>query len=395
MWGLFKIQSMVTLFGWIAFVSGFSFAQAQSDNSTSSVISTKTPETKSEYARKMSGALKVTTLGRQIRDENLKSSIGWTFVEASLGSEFNSWLKFDIGLLGVFGEGAAQNYLSSEGAGTNILILDNATLTVTPIKPLSLRAGVISYQLNPLYTSVTPGTSLGADQKLELATPAEMAKITFQGTEAIPSNGVNKGMVEKDKAPFYLGGSVTGELKLQPVTLKASSTKFQFGNIPKGVAQDALTGGNSIESVSGAGSDQQYVIGFAGTESAAVAEVEWSSKVKMILKGLYIINERAFVDADEGRSYKGSFEITLGNVKLTPSYTMFEIESDVSPAGYTILVNRYNNRKGQSAGLAVDLIKEKVGFFGSYTKADEIKPSPYLSNREYFNLGVEVSYDVF
>ncbi len=43
----------------------------------------------------------------------------------------------------------------------------------------------------------------------------------------------------------------------------------------------------------------------------------------------------------------------------------------------------------------LELIKQKLIFFGNYTKADVIQNSPFLSDREIYNLGVEVNYDLF
>jgi len=47
------------------------------------------------------------------------------------------------------------------------------------------------------------------------------------------------------------------------------------------------------------------------------------------------------------------------------------------------------------AGLSLELVKQKVIFFGNYTKAQEIVDSPFLSDREIYNIGVEVNYDLF
>jgi hypothetical protein len=62
---------------------------------------------------------------------------------------------------------------------------------------------------------------------------------------------------------------------------------------------------------------------------------------------------------------------------------------------YSILINRFNNRKGQKVGFSVDLEKQKLGFFGSYTKSEVLVANPFMSDREIYNLGVEVNYDLF
>lgn len=368
------------------------WAQAPVNTTTVAV-----PTAPVEVTRKYSGSIKVTTLGRGIEDKNLKSRVGWTFVEAGVDTEFSEWLQFNIGVVGVFGEGAAQNYLSDEGGGSSALILDAAGVVVKPFKQLSLKAGVIGFQINPIYTTMSPGTSLGAEQKLEFATSNEAFKLAFIGNEAVPSTGVTKGLVQEEKNPFFVSGSVMTELKAKAIKtkLKIAGTQYQFGNLPKAQAANSLTSGNSVNSVEGSGGEMHYVIGFAGTEAAAQLETEWTSKVKTTLRGVMIRNNEAFENQNEGKMARFDLRVVFGNVAVKPSVTVFEVEADTTPANYTILSSRYNNRKGQMAGLSVELIKQKVFFFGNYTKANVIEASPYISDRELFNVGVEVNYDLF
>lgn len=384
----------------LIFSSQSLWAQAPSTTATvmpgNGTTSASIPAKAEEKDKKLSGSVKVTTLGRGIQDKTLKSRVGWTFVEAGIDTEYTDWLAFNIGVVGVFGEGAGQNYLSDEGGGSNALLLDYAGINIKPISQLNLKAGVIGYQINPLYTTMSPGTSLGAEQKFELATPSETFKFTLQGNQAVPSTGVTKGLTEEDKNPFFLAGSVIGEINAKPIKtkLKVAGTQFRFGNLPKSQASSSLTAGNSVNSVSGVGDQMQYVISFAGTESAAVLETDWTSRVKTTLKAVAIKNDRITTD-NEGRMGRFDLRVVFGNVALKPSVTIFEVEADTTPAGYTILANRYNNRRGQVAGLNLELIKQKVIFFGNYTKAEEIVDSPFLSNREIYNIGVEVNYDLF
>lgn len=384
----------------LIFSSQSLWAQAPSTTATvmpgNGTTSASTPTKPEEKDKKLSGSVKVTTLGRGIQDKSLKSKVGWTFVEAGVDTEYTDWLSFNIGVVGVFGEGAGQNYLSDEGGGSSALLLDYAGVNVKPIQQLNLKAGVIGYQINPLYTTMSPGTSLGAEQKFELATPSETFKFTLQGNQAVPSVGVTKGLVEEDKNPFFLAGSVIGEINAKPIAtkLKVAGTQFRFGNLPKSQAKNSLTAGNSVNSVAGVGDEMQYVIGFAGIETAATLETDWTSRVKTTLRAVAIKNDRT-TDANEGTMGRFDLRVVFGNIALKPSVTVFEVEADTTPAGYTILANRYNNRKGHVAGLSLELVKQKVIFFGNYTKADEIVDNPFLSDREIYNIGVEVNYDLF
>lgn len=399
LWGLVNTRKIAISF---IFLSQSIWAQAPSTTTlntpTDNFLTTSMNAAKPlAQDKKYSGSVKVTTLGRGIDDKNLKSKVGWAFVEAGIDTEYTDWLSFGIGVVGIFGEGAGQNYLSEDGGGKSLLILDYASVNLKPWKPLTLKTGVIGYQINPIYTTMSPGTSLGAEQKLELATPSETFKFTLQGNETVPSVGVTKGLVEGEKNPFFLAGSAIGEvnIKLINTKFKVAGTQFRFGNLPKSQAKDSLTSGNSVNAVAGVGDQMTYVIGFAGTETAAQIETDWTSKFRTTAKAVYIKNERGYEDTNEGRMGRLDVRMVFGNLALKPSITLFEVEADTTPAGYTILANRYNNRKGQVAGLSLELVKQKVIFFGNYTKADEIVDSPFLSDREIYNVGVEVNYDLF
>lgn len=395
-WGFTGSKTKLVLC--LVFLNQMIWAQAPalSTLNQSSTVATS-PSVPSTLDRKYIGKIKATTLGRGIEDSNLKSKVGWAYIEAGVDTEYTDWLTYGIGVVGIFGEGAGQNYLSDEGGGKNLLLLDYAGVNIKPWQPLTLRAGVIGYQINPLYTTMTPGTSLGAEQKLEVSTAGEVFKFTLQGNEIVPSTGVTKGLVEQEKTPFFLAGSAIGEVNIKPIatTLKVAGTQFRFGNLPKSEAASALLAGNSVDSVAGTADNMTYVIGFAGLETAAVIETDWTSRLKTTARAVHIINERGFEDSNEGRMARFDIRMVFGNVALKPALTVFEVEADTTPGSYTILSNRYNNRKGQVAGLSLELIKQKVVFFGNYTKADVIVANPFLSDREIYNLGVEVNYDLF
>ncbi|NUM58817.1 MAG: hypothetical protein HUU56_09310 [Bdellovibrionaceae bacterium] len=360
-----------------------------------SVLTHPIPQTK-ESSVTYSGGIKVTTLGRSVSDNNLKSSVGWSFVEVGVDSKYFDWLSFSFNIAGVLGEGAAQNYLSDDGAPANVVIIDSIGLEVKPFKELSLKAGVIGYKINPILTTMTPGTSLGAEQKLEFTTNNEAFKLAFIGNEAIPSVGMVKGKVDEGKDPFFLAGTVQVDLKLEPLktTLKGAATQFKFGNLPDSTAKTSLTGGNSINSVAGTGDQMHYLIGFAGIENAGLLETEWTSKFSTTLKAAVIENTQA-ATLNKGNLAVLSAKWKLGNVILKPAYTLFEIQADTTPSSYSILTNRYNNRTGSKVAFDVELEKQKLVFFGNYTKADVLDNSPFIFDREIYNLGVEVNYDLF
>lgn len=102
-----------------------------------------------------------------------------------MDTEYTTGTHSISGVVGIFGEGAGQNYLSDEGGGSNALILDYAVV-IKPIQQINLKAGVIGYQMNPLFTTMSPSTSLGAEEKFELATPSETLNLRCKVTKLFP-----------------------------------------------------------------------------------------------------------------------------------------------------------------------------------------------------------------
>ncbi len=340
--------------------------------------------------------LTVFVLGRSIEDENLKSTVGWSFVKPNFEAAYSDWFKFKFSVVGIFGEGAAQNYLGEDGTGSNALVVDIAGIELKPFTPLSLSAGIIPYRINPLVTAMTPATSPGLEQKLELKDEKETVKFSLIGNEAIPSLGLNKTVVDKEKSPFFVTGTAQLDTKISALSseIKLAATKFKFGNLPVNTAKGALLAGNSLSSVSGTGDDTRFVIGFSGTESAATLETSWTSSFKTKLKGMYIKNDLAFEENNQGKVFGLDFEYKRGNLIYSPWVTVFEMQSDVTPAVFTIPVNRLNNRKGYKTGFGIELVKQKLAFTGSYSNYEVLSETPFLSDREIYSIGLEANYDI-
>lgn len=367
-------------------------ANASAATSTSKLDLQKDSESEVKYK----GDVSIVVLGRSMEDQNLKSTVGWTFIKPSFEADYFDWMKFRFGFLGIFGEGAGQNYLTGDGGSANLFVIDVAGVDLKPFEPLTLSAGIITYRINPLMTTMTPGTSPALEQKLVLKDSSESVKFSVIGNEAIPSLGVNKTVVDKEKSPFFLSGSAKLDTKITGLKseLKLATTKFKFGNLPANTAAGALTAGNSLSSVSGTGDDMKFVIGFSGTESAAAFETEWTSYFKTTLKGVYIKNDLALENYNQGKVLGLDLEFKNGNTVYSPWVSVFEVQSDVTPASFSIFANRLNNRKGYKTGMSIELVKKKITFSGSYSNYDVLEKTPFLTDREIYNLGLEVNYDI-
>ncbi len=361
-------------------------------------LSVKAPAVEEEFQTKYKGTAVVHFLGRSLTDEYVKANAGWMFISTGLEVEYTSWLSMNVGVAFMLGEGAGQNYYTDEGSTTNAVGIDELSVNLKPFKFSTLKFGALDARLNPLVSVMTPNTYVGAAQKFEFANEKETAKLMFQLNEQMPGEGVKTGgVVDQQKNPFFLAATMQTDLKAEPIstTFKLAATRFQFGNLSNGTAKSSLMKGNSPLSFTGQGDATQFLIGFSGTESAAAVETELTNNITTTLKGGIIKNDRAPDDRNQGQVGTVSVKFKKGNLAYIPSYTAFNVQADVTPAAYTISANRYHNRKGQKMEMKVELEKQKLSFYGNYTKADELVENPYLADREIYNLGVEAKYDLF
>jgi hypothetical protein len=304
----------------------------------------------------------------------------------------------NIGVAFLLGDGAGQNYYSDEGAASSATVIDEFAINLKPFSFSTFKFGALEGRLNPLVTVMTPNTYMGAVQRFEFATDKDLVKLMIQTNQQMPGEGVKTGgLVDQQKSPFFLAGTAQLDLKAEPVstTFKLAATRFQFGNLSNATAKSSLLKGNSPQSFTGQGDATQFLIGFLGTESAAVIESELTNNITTTLKASLIKNDRAPEDRNQGQTGAFGVKFKKGNVAYTPTLTTFNVQADVTPAAYTISPNRYNNRKGQKMEMKVELEKQKLMFYGNYTRADELIENPYLSDREIYNIGVEAKYDLF
>lgn len=345
---------------------------------------------------KFKSNLDVLEIGRNYQDQYLKSVSSLTVITPHIDVIYSSWLSFDLEVSGVFIAGNTKNFYNDEGRSANLVLLDEAAINFKPIKALEFRGGALNTKINPILSIMSDNTFFGATQKFALESAASTLKASLTLNEAIPSSGtVTHGLIDDAPNAYFFTETLAGEWSIAPLKTKinVASTHFEFGNLSSNVASDSVLIGNSPESFDGRGLNAHYIIGFAGFETAASIKTEWTPKVSTEIVGSTIINQQGPSDRNNGFQAFANIKRKFRSFNLIPSYGVFDIAADVTPATYTIMPNRYQNRKGYTIELDVQLEKQKIVFFSSYTRANVLQGNQYSADRDMFNLGLEAKYD--
>ncbi len=345
---------------------------------------------------KFKSNLDVLEIGRNYQDQYLKSVSSLTVITPHIDVIYSSWLSFDLEVSGVFIAGNTKNFYNDEGRSANLVLLDEAAINFKPIKELEFRGGAMNTKINPILSIMSDNPFFGTTQKFALENSASNLKASLTLNEAIPSSGtVTHGLIDDAPNSYFFTETLAGEWSIAPLKTKinVASTHFEFGNLSSNVASDSVLIGNSPESFDGRGLNAHYIIGFAGFETAASIKTEWTPKVSTEIVGSTIINQQAPSDRNNGFQAFANIKRKFRSFNLIPSYGVFDIAADVTPATYTIMPNRYQNRKGYTVELDVQLEKQKIVFFSSYTRANVLQSNQYSADRDMFNLGLEAKYD--
>jgi hypothetical protein len=345
---------------------------------------------------KFKSNLDVLEIGRNYQDQYLKSVSSLTVITPHIDVIYSSWLSFDAEISGVFIAGNTKNFLNDEGRTANLVLLDEAAINFKPIKELEFRGGALSTKINPILSIMSDNTFFGTTQKFALENVTSSMKASLTLNEAVPSSGtVTHGLIDDAPNAYFVTETLAAEWAISAVSTKinVASTHFEFGNLSSNVASDSVLIGNSPESFDGRGVNAHYIIGFAGFETAASIKTEWTPKISTEIVGSTIINQQGPSDRNNGFQAFMNVKRKFRSFNLIPSYGVFDIAADVTPATYTNMSNRYQNRKGYTVELDVQLEKQKIVFFSSYTRANVLQSNIYSADRDMFNLGLEAKYD--
>ena len=382
----------------VSFVSSITLAQDSTSSVTpSDMISAPLPQSVTPSAPiKFKGILDILEIGREYDDKYMQSAGSLTVVTPHFDAIYNSWMNFDLELSGIFVAGNTKNLYTDEGKGTNIVILDEAAVNFKPVKGFDIRIGALITKINPILSIMSENAFVGAIEKYNIIDIPDTFKLSLASEQAIPSAGtVTPGLIDDAPNAYFWTATLAGDLNATAIhsRIKLATTAFEFGNLSSNVATDSRLIGNSPDSFEGVGDTARFSVGFGGFETALSFKTDWTKTLSTEFVGSTIINRQAPSDRNNGVQAFVNLKKKFQDVNLVPSFGMFDMAADVTPATYTIFPNRYHNRKGYTIELDVQLEKQKLVFFGSYTRANVLQDSVYLANRNMFNLGVEAKYD--
>lgn len=389
---------MVRVFVFLCFLGFVSQSQAQ-DLFIPFETTTASSESPSfGHSPKLSAHFAGLLLGRDVEDDFYKSAGALTDIVPEINLKYNSWLSFNLVLEAFFSASNTRNFYTEEGKSINSVDLDEAAAVFNPLDNLEIRAGALRTVINPIYSIMSEESSfLGCTQKYEFRPELVPLTLTFFTDEAVPSSGtVSRGIIDDAPNAYFLTQTLQADAELPALksTLQVASTHFEFGNLSSNVASDSILIGNNPQSFEGIKQNTRFIIGFGGFESAANLKTDWKNNLTTELKASLIQNTEAPSDGNWGTQARFATTFKFEKVNLIPSIGFFKMGGDVTPATYTIFPYRYHNRIGHTAQLRLELKKERVSFFGNYTRGDVLQPNPYMSTREVYLVGLEAKYDV-
>ena len=335
--------------------------------------------------------------GRSLTDPLIHSSAALTYIDSRLDLDYSSWLALDFQVAGYFAAGNPQNFYSTEGENTNGIYLEEAAANIKPFDHLVVRGGALYISMNPILSIMSQNGFLGTDEKYEFALSDVPLTITAYALQSVPSSGVvTKGLIDDNPDAWFLTETLEADLKLVSLgtILKVATTHYEFGNLSSNVASESQQIGNNVASFTGIGANTQFTVGFGGFETAASLQTDWGKRFSTELTGSVIKNNEALPIDNWGEQAALAVTTKFEKYNLIPSVTVFNMGADVTPATYTILSYRYQDRIGWTGMLKFELKKEKINFFGSYSRQDVIISNPYLGDRDIYSLGMEAKYDL-
>tara|TARA_B110001454_G_scaffold219194_1_gene251317 strand:- start:74393 stop:75580 length:1188 start_codon:yes stop_codon:yes gene_type:complete len=379
------------------FLSAVFQAKAQSSSTLSVSPNLSAPKDEEEKPYKPTGKVAFTLYSRQTEDSFSRSHQGTIIINPDFSAKYGDYISLNLELAGLFGSGNASNFWTDDGKAPNSILLHEAAAKLNLHKNVYIKAGALKATLNPLVSimPVTFGGAFMATQE-EWKIGADDSNISISAFQGIPSSGtVTKRIYDDGTQAYFLTQTLAGMLKVNTGTeLKVAATRFQFENLSTNVATDSYFLGNSLSSFEGSSKSFRFRNGFMGTESGATVKQE-IGKHEVFAFVSTIINDQAAEGKNKGRMVGGSVKAVFGNYIVRPSYTRFNYDADVTPAVYTTMTSRFQNRDGYRVGIDIELKKERLALKNYYIKMDLKDANPYLADREIYNIAVEAKYDIF
>lgn len=345
-----------------------------------------------------------TLMGRRFDDPFVNSRWGRSIIESSIGMKYEEWLKARLAAVLIFTSGSVGSQMGvTEAGATNGLFLEEASISISPVKWIEGSAGVLDIVYNPIMSffsgAAQPGGMFSLDHKFE-----SDLRLRFEVSQSIPTSAARGNIItDEGTNPLLTLAIAYADFKNAPTgsRIRASATHYEYTDLSTATASDSLRTGSSVAGTK----DFQFVHEYRGKEFALGFEQEIGISHELKLKGSVISNERAPEQLQNGEQVKLEYERKFNKWNLVPSVTQFRIEGDALPSSYSISSFGYTNREGYAANLKVVIPKHKLNVFAGYTNANAINKngenlnvsqnSTYQADREIFTLGAEVTYEIF
>ena len=193
--------------------------------------------------------------------------------------------------------------------------------------------------------------------------------------------------------PSFFLERISVEWKHSARTLiSVHGSHFAFKDLSHQHAYDAQFLGNSVVGVGPENTNFRY--GFQGFEMGAEASVELMTGLSPFIRGDVIWNTTAANGRGLGWSAKAGVLWAQGDrLRFRPSFELFRVESDASPALFSSRVFGHSNRQGWAASLGVELPKSGLRGQVQWVSSDVIAATPLQAGATWLGFQLSMDYD--
>lgn len=334
-----------------------------------------------------------TLLGRNLEDEYNNSK--WAGAQLDIVGErkVSSWLSARLDLSVLMTTGSFTGQYNDEGKAPSGIILNEALVSVKPLRFFSFDAGVIATTFSALPSMFEASGFPSIREKVQAE--GDTAKMTVFAMQSIPTsdtrtvqpteNGLTTSMttvgVGIGPAENYKGA----------LSLEAGITQFRFNNLNSSAATDSQYMGNTVVAP---GPQAKFLYEFGGYEAGLGGKLKITRFITAHASGAYLKNTEAPEEKNKAYLYSGGLEVPVAGVSVDTTLGYFYNESDTLPATYSTIGRGHNNRFGGFALVKVESKEEKISGSLKYTRMNEIEDLPYSADRDVIMFTMEMAYDV-
>lgn len=382
-------RSLMIAFLSTALVASFAAADEQAGLTINTQVDSK------KEAKKTSLTVKPGLVARTTEDEFVNSKWGGGFVDIAGERKVGSMLsaKLDMSVYMTTGSYTSQYPDVGSSKGPNAVLLNEAFLTVKPIKQFSLDAGIVatSFSALPSMFEANGFPSVRATAELE----GDTMKASVFGMQSIPTSDTATVQPTESGVTTTLttyGVNIGPSSKYDGAfSLEAGLTRFSFKDLNSSAATDSQYLGNTVVSP---GAQARFAYGFGGYEYGLGAKLNFTKFTKAFVSGAFLKNEEAPDLSNRGYAYQAGLTFPIAANEMTVSGGYFFNESDTVPGAYASAARAFNNRFGPMAALRFKNEKEGVAGNVRYVRANEIEDLAYTADREIITFTLEIAYEV-